>query len=95
MTCEVKEHKRFIMEHPYCEMCGCSLIELLCVHHILKKGRYTEYRNDKRNWARLCWKCHLLTENGGIYKGKKVSAKEFNDQIKIKHNINPANNKFV
>jgi len=92
---ENKAHREYIELHPYCEMCGITNKEVLCVHHILKKSRYPEYRNDKRNWAVLCWKCHLLTETGGLYKGIPITALQFNNLIKYKHKISTTRNIFL
>lgn len=90
---ETKLHLLFISQSPRCEMCGHRGQDLV-VHHILKKGRYPEYRYFYKNWAILCCKCHLMTEAGGIYQGVKMTAKQFNDLIKNRHGINPETNKF-
>lgn len=78
---EIKEEKEFIEKIGYCQGCGARN-ESLVIHHLEKKLSHPEQRFDKKNWRVLCWKCHLITEQGGSIRGRKFTAKEFNDKLK-------------
>ena len=74
----IKEHIALI---GHCEACGIK-DESLVVHHLEKKLSHPELRMERSNWIVLDWKCHLITEVGGMFNDKKYTAKEFNDYLK-------------
>ena len=78
---EQQAEKLFIEKIGYCE--GCRIKDdTLVVHHLEKKLSHPDKRFDVDNWCVLCWKCHLITEQGGYVRAKKYTAKEFNDYLK-------------
>jgi hypothetical protein len=78
---ETKLIKEYIALIGHCEACGIKN-DSLVVHHLEKKLSHPELRMEKSNWIVLDWKCHLITEVGGVFNGKKYTAKEFNDYLK-------------
>lgn len=46
-----------------CQVCGCSDMNKLEVHHILARSIYPELKGDERNLVVLCSKCHSYLHN--------------------------------
>jgi hypothetical protein len=81
--------KVFLLHPNVCQECGCRLPEefeddggnIIMVSqysHIISKGADNKFRNDPRNFNRLCFTCHQIWE---FHDRKKMSIYEGNLKI--------------